>query len=226
MTVPFDAYSAMLADKRVVLMMRVQERKAMQDNHDTKTPDSTFDCHPVAKQITENNKKLDDELEEQAEDSLVLSEKIIEVSLAESKSKEKFLSSDVDVAKQVAISIVNGKNNQSHSSPKRPLVGRLRKKLLILDVNGLLADIVSPPPKDYKADIKIARRAIFKRPFCSDFLKFCFERFDVGIWSSRTKKNVERVIDYLMGDMKHKLLFCWDLSHCTETGFYTLREQA
>lgn len=157
--VPFDAYSAMLADKRLVLMMRVQERKAMQDNHDTKTPDSTFDCHPVAKQITEKNKKLDDELEEQAEDSLVLSEKIVEVSLAESKSKEKFLSSDVDVAKQVAISVVNGKNNQSHSVPKRPLVGRLRKKLLILDVNGLLADIVSPPPKDYKADIKIARRA-------------------------------------------------------------------
>ncbi|KAF8010103.1 hypothetical protein BT93_J0918 [Corymbia citriodora subsp. variegata] len=95
-----------------------------------------------------------------------------------------------------------------HYSPARPLFLH-RRKLLILDINGLLADIVSPPPKDYKADINIARRAVFKRPFCVDFLKFCFERFDVGIWSSRNKKNVERVVDYLLGDMKHKLLFCW-----------------
>lgn len=34
-----------------------------------------------------------------------------------------------------------------------------RKKLLVLDLNGLLADIVSPPPKERKADKRIARRA-------------------------------------------------------------------
>lgn len=45
-----------------------------------------------------------------------------------------------------------------HFSPARPLFLH-RRKLLILDINGLLADIVSPPPKDYKADIKFARRA-------------------------------------------------------------------
>ncbi|GAB2213085.1 hypothetical protein Droror1_Dr00021103, partial [Drosera rotundifolia] len=27
----------------------------------------------------------------------------------------------------------------------------------------------------------------FKRPACSDFLKFCLERFDVAVWSSRSK---------------------------------------
>lgn len=26
--------------------------------------------------------------------------------------------------------------------------------------------------------------AVFKRPFVEDFMKFCFERFEVGIWSS------------------------------------------
>lgn len=25
---------------------------------------------------------------------------------------------------------------------------------------------------------------VFKRPFCTDFLKFCFERFEVALWSS------------------------------------------
>jgi len=35
----------------------------------------------------------------------------------------------------------------------------LKKRLLVLDLNGLLTDVVSPPPKDRKADITIARRA-------------------------------------------------------------------
>jgi DNA replication protein DnaD len=35
----------------------------------------------------------------------------------------------------------------------------VRKKLLILDINGVLVDIVSPPPKGHIADIKIAKKA-------------------------------------------------------------------
>lgn len=120
---------------------------------------------------------------------------------------------------------VNGDSGISNTSFPRLPSSRLRKKLLILDINGLLADIVSPPPKDHKADTKIARRAVFMRPACHDFLKFCFERFEVGVWSSRSERIATRVIDYLMGDMKHKLLFCWDLSQCTATGFRTLENR-
>lgn len=97
-----------------------------------------------------------------------------------------------------------------------------RRKLLVLDINGLLADIVSPIPKDYKSDTNIARRAIFKRPFCTEFLIFCFQTFEVGIWSSRTQKNVEMVINFLLGDLKDQLLFCWDVTQCTATGFRSL----
>ncbi|ONI18996.1 hypothetical protein PRUPE_3G252300 [Prunus persica] len=113
----------------------------------------------------------------------------------------------------------------SNRSIVRAPVCDIEKKLLILDINGLLADIVSPPPKGLASDKRIAGRAIFKRPFYLDFLKFCFEHFEVGVWSSRSKRIVERVLDYLMGDMKHKLLFCWDLSHCTATGFRTLENR-
>ncbi|CAN4081635.1 unnamed protein product [Withania somnifera] len=118
-----------------------------------------------------------------------------------------------------------------HSGPIEPgdfcmmRVPRLRRKLLILDVNGLLADVVNPPPKDCRPDACFARRAIFKRPYCNDFLKFCFERFDVGIWSSRSKKIIVKVVDYLLGSMKHKLLFCWDMSHSTQTMFKTLENK-
>ncbi|KAB2613768.1 hypothetical protein D8674_036084 [Pyrus ussuriensis x Pyrus communis] len=126
------------------------------------------------------------------------------------------------------VKTMNEEDNRSgisNISIVRTPVCDTEKKLLILDINGLLADIVSPPPKGLASDIRIQRRAIFKRPFYLDFLKFCFERFEVGVWSSRSKRIVEKVIDYLMGDMKHKLLFCWDLSHCTPTGFRTLENK-
>lgn len=55
--------------------------------------------------------------------------------------------------------ILRGQAQGRFYSPPGWTLGSRRKKLLILDINGLLADIVSPPPREYKADIKIARRA-------------------------------------------------------------------
>ncbi|XP_057952166.1 uncharacterized protein LOC131146539 [Malania oleifera] len=111
-------------------------------------------------------------------------------------------------------------------SPEGPLIGLSKRKLLILDVNGLLADIVPYVPEGYKADITVGRKAVFKRPFHDDFLQFCFQRFDVGVWSSRMKNNVEMVLDFLMGDSKHCLLFRWHQSHCTDTGFNTIENKS
>ncbi|KAL3525843.1 hypothetical protein ACH5RR_014215 [Cinchona calisaya] len=110
-----------------------------------------------------------------------------------------------------------------HVAARSPFCSR--RKLLILDINGLLADIVTPAPLHCKADTRISGRAIFKRPFYYKFLKFCFKRFDVGVWSSRSKRIIDRVVDYLFGDLKHKLLFCWDMYHCTESGFKTLENR-
>ncbi|XP_059299848.1 uncharacterized protein LOC132052361 isoform X1 [Lycium ferocissimum] len=103
----------------------------------------------------------------------------------------------------------------------RALNAHSSKKLLVLDVNGLLADIVPLRyvPYSLEASIIVSGKAVFKRPFHDDFLQFCFERFHVGVWSSRIKRNMELVLDFLLGDAKQKLLFCWDQSHCTDTGF-------
>lgn len=27
-------------------------------------------------------------------------------------------------------------------------------------------------------------RSVYKRPYCEEFMKFCLENFEVGIWSS------------------------------------------
>ncbi|KAH1156330.1 hypothetical protein GLYMA_18G269100v4 [Glycine max] len=110
-------------------------------------------------------------------------------------------------------------------STVRPSIVCLKKKLIILDLNGLLVDIVSPPPKYRKPDAMVGKKAMFKRPFYLEFLNFCFEKFEVAVWSSRTKKNINNVINRLMGNMKERLLFCWDLSYCTKTSFKTLENK-
>ncbi|CAI0387027.1 unnamed protein product [Linum tenue] len=67
-----------------------------------------------------------------------------------------------------------------------------RKKLLILDLNGLLVDVVTCPPKDRTPDKRVGFRSFFVRPYYLDFLNFCFRKFEVAVWSSRTKfKTVE-----------------------------------
>lgn len=100
-------------------------------------------------------------------------------------------------------------------SPGRSISNK--KKLLVLDLNGLLADIVYSCSR--------SNRAVFKRPYCDDFIDFCFERFEVGIWSSKIRKNVDLVVDYLLGTKKHKLLFSWDATNCTSTKCNTLENK-
>lgn len=107
-------------------------------------------------------------------------------------------------------------------SPGRTLRTFTRKKLLILDLNGVLVDIDNFQLNYPKPDTSVAGKAVYKRPFCDDFLKFCFERFHVGVWSSRKKKNLHAVLNFVMGDHKKNLLFCWDQSNCTVTGFSTV----
>ncbi|KAI0498449.1 hypothetical protein KFK09_019335 [Dendrobium nobile] len=106
--------------------------------------------------------------------------------------------------------------------PERLLACRTKRKLLVLDLNGLLCDIVNDYYNSYRVEKKVGGKPFFKRPFCDDFLKFCFDHFHIGIWSSRRKYNVDSALDYLLEEFKHKLLFCWDQSKCTYTGARTI----
>uniref|UniRef100_A0A2P2L942 Mitochondrial import inner membrane translocase subunit TIM50 n=1 Tax=Rhizophora mucronata TaxID=61149 RepID=A0A2P2L942_RHIMU len=122
---------------------------------------------------------------------------------------------------------VNEENDaqQSLFSLERPDLGLTNKKLLVLDVNGILADVVTNASWCSKPDIIVSKKSVFKRPFCDDFLRFCFEKFNVGIWSSRTRRNVSTLVEFLFGDSREKLLFCWDQSHCSNTGFTTVENR-
>ncbi|KAK6122001.1 hypothetical protein DH2020_044255 [Rehmannia glutinosa] len=63
-----------------------------------------------------------------------------------------------------------------------------KKKLLVLCLGGLLVHRVHVRDKatvrGLKPDVVYGKFLVFKRPFCTEFLKFCFERFDVALWSS------------------------------------------
>ncbi|KAF0903525.1 hypothetical protein E2562_027955 [Oryza meyeriana var. granulata] len=111
-------------------------------------------------------------------------------------------------------------------SPRGSLIRFRKKKLLILDINGLLADINQDHHNAHMSHAKIRGKLVFRRPYCDDFLRFCFQNFELGIWSSRLKVNVDSVANILMKkDMKQSLLFCWDMSKCTGTGFKTLENK-
>ncbi|XP_020970532.1 E3 ubiquitin-protein ligase rnf213-alpha isoform X2 [Arachis ipaensis] len=106
-----------------------------------------------------------------------------------------------------------------------------KNKLLILDMNGLLADFAKKVPQGSKSpDFKIygGRKGsikVFKRPFCDEFIQFCLDRFHVGVWSSRKKKKLGTAVNKIFGESASKLLFRWDQSHCTKTGSCTLEDK-
>ncbi|CAM0905184.1 unnamed protein product [Alopecurus aequalis] len=107
-------------------------------------------------------------------------------------------------------------------SPEGSLVRFQRKKLLILDLNGILADINTDSNVAHLADGRVRGKNVFKRNYLDDFLRFCFQNFELGIWSSRMKVNVDAVVDILMKDLRRHLVFCWDVSKCTTTNCATL----
>ncbi|XP_028779244.1 uncharacterized protein LOC114735694 [Neltuma alba] len=119
----------------------------------------------------------------------------------------------------------HGHSKVSHSSLGRAISSYPKKKLLVLDLNGLLADFVLGVPEGYKPDKKIHNKSVFKRPFCDDFLQFCFDKFHVGIWSSRKRQNVDAAIKILVGVSASKLLFAWDQRQCTVTKFRTIEDK-
>ncbi|XP_062214549.1 uncharacterized protein LOC133915418 [Phragmites australis] len=106
--------------------------------------------------------------------------------------------------------------------PIQSFRGFPKKKLLVLDLNGLLADINQDYLNAHGADAKVQGKLVFRRPYCDDFLNFCTRNFELGVWSSRKKENVASVVNIVMRDFKPHLLFCWDRSQCTFTGRKTL----
>ncbi|ESR43559.1 hypothetical protein CICLE_v10013817mg [Citrus x clementina] len=105
-----------------------------------------------------------------------------------------------------------------------------KKKLLVLSPSRLLVHRAhrankATIPQNRMPDAINGGHLVFKRPFVEDFMKFCFERFEVGIWSSAKERNVDTVLYCAMGKLKDKLLFVWDQEECTDSGFKSLEKK-
>lgn len=139
------------------------------------------------------------------------------------KDKKRKKRSKVKETSEVNISVKDESQIESTIPLERVLISHPKKKLLVLDLNGILMDVAQGVKKP---DLVLKRKSVYKRPFCDDFLAFCFERFNVGVWSSRLKENVTKLVDLIFRESKQKLLFCWHQRHCTKTKFNTIGGQS
>ncbi|XP_004303039.1 PREDICTED: probable C-terminal domain small phosphatase [Fragaria vesca subsp. vesca] len=99
-----------------------------------------------------------------------------------------------------------------------------RKKLLVFSLNGCLIHRVyghdkANIPSDRSPDGTYGKHLVFKRPFAEEFMQFCLERFEIGIWSSAQEKHVDGILESVMGRIRNRLSFVWDQAECTDTGF-------
>ena len=95
-----------------------------------------------------------------------------ESTVADERKNDKELSSSTDEMRSKSVSDINEEVSSEilSISLARAQVGCLKKKLLVLDINGLLVDLVFPVPTDCKADTVIARVACEQRLCYSTFL--------------------------------------------------------
>ena len=119
--------------------------------HGGKRFHSASTCDHYLTLMEGKNEKFEHEMEQALEILSIDEQKNIKVTSADSKSERIHRSYDLDKEDNFL--------EVSNPSPGRAPVACLRRKLLVLDINGLLADIVSPPPKECKADKNILRRA-------------------------------------------------------------------
>ncbi|KAL6337020.1 hypothetical protein AAG906_036334 [Vitis piasezkii] len=77
----------------------------------------------------------------------------------------------------------------------------------------------------HRPDVVFGKHLVYSRPHSEDFMKFCLERFEVGIWSSSIERNLDAALDCAIGGLRGKLLFAWDQVYCTDTGFKSLEKK-
>lgn len=72
--------------------------------------------------------------------------------------------------------------------------------LLILDLNGVL--------------VSRGRGVCIHRPYAKEFLRFAFDNFAVGVWTSGLRRTCDPIIESVMGEYQNLLLFTFYRDKC------------
>ena len=91
------------------------------------------------------------------------------------------------------------------------------RKLLILHLDETLIH-ATREPWSARCDFRAGEYYVFRRPHLDDFLAFCFERFDVAVWTSSTRDYAGIVVPEIFGEPE-RLRFVWSRERCTRQFF-------
>lgn len=91
---------------------------------------------------------------------------------------------------------------------------RIERTLVILDLNGVLIDRQYGKGLAPEEGIswKVGSFLVYVRPGLNDFLTWLFENYDVAVWSSVKKFNVDQLVKFIFDDEPYrfsKLKFVW-----------------
>lgn len=88
----------------------------------------------------------------------------------------------------------------------------MKSKLLILDIDETLI-YASPSPLERQHDFVVGNYFVYTRPYLRDFLRFCFQNFNVGIWTSSTELYAEKILQEII-EVPELLKFVFCRSRC------------
>ncbi len=85
--------------------------------------------------------------------------------------------------------------------------------LLLLDIDETLV-FASEGEIDHSSDFQFSNFSVWKRPFLDEFLRYCFGRFSVAIWTSSTRDYAQEIVGNIL-NKDQELEFLWARERCT-----------
>jgi len=92
-------------------------------------------------------------------------------------------------------------------------MSNLEQKLLILDLDETLI-YATEINLERDFDFVVGPYFVYKRPYLDEFLKFCFENFEIAVWTSSTAVYAHEIIENIF-DYKDPISFVWSRERCT-----------
>ena len=86
----------------------------------------------------------------------------------------------------------------------------MERKLLVLDLDETLI-FATKTAQNYPADFQVGKYLVYKRPHVDEFLRTCYQWFEVAVWTSASPDYAVEVVAHLF---KEKPSFVWSADQC------------